>query len=68
MKHILALGVVATLATPALADPYEANLRSKQADAHEMRDVRAPGGAASARVAATPTANVDGRSTGSIRR
>ena len=38
MKHIPAIGVVLALAAPALADPYRSNLRSKQVDAHEMRD------------------------------
>jgi hypothetical protein len=70
MKHILALGVVLALATPALADPYGANLRSKQTDAHEMRDARSQGGAAGARAAIGPKANddVDDRPTASIRR
>jgi hypothetical protein len=45
MKHILAVGVVLALATPALADPYQSNLRSKQVDAHEMRDARGQPGA-----------------------
>ena len=46
MKQILALGIVLGLAAPALADPYEANIRSKQTDAHEMRDARGPAGPA----------------------
>jgi hypothetical protein len=53
MKNILAFGMVLALAAPALADSYKANLRSKQTDAHEMRDARGQGGAASARA---PTA------------
>ncbi len=70
MKHILALGVVLALAAPALADPYESNLRSKQVDAHEMRHARGQGGAAGARAADAPKTDdvVDDRPTGSIRR
>lgn len=58
MKHILAIGMVLALAAPALADPYQGNLRSKQADAHEMRDARGQPGAATT---VTPAgARVDG--------
>lgn len=48
MKHILAFGIVLGLAGPVMADPYQANMRSKQADAHEMRDVRGQGAIKSA--------------------
>lgn len=54
MKTLISLGIVLSLAAPALADPYQSSIRSKQVDAHEMRDVRNQTNAASTQGSASP--------------